>query len=358
MLGVEFPGRSFQDHFLICDVRADLPAWEQERRFYFDPAWNPGRQVLIHPCPDSTYRIDWQVPAEFDLDSEERSGALDARVRKIVGDVDYEIVWRSVYSFQSRCADAMRAGRVLLAGDCAHLYAPFGARGLNSGVADAENAAWKIGSVLHGWAEDRLLDSYDQERRAAALENLDVTTHTMEFLVPQTEEAWQRRRELLARALDDPSARVDIDSGRLYEPFWYVDSPLTTPDPTRTPASRPARGQAPAPGVGVLVPDCGIDHPDSGERTRLRAVCRDGVVVLVIDQEDQAAAEEAVRGVVRAPVRVLAVESLSDNLRAHLGARSGEVWIVRPDAAVAAVVPAQAPQDVVGAVRRAIGLLD
>ena len=62
-LGVRFDGESFGDLFLICDIRTDLPGWARERRFYFDPPWNPGRQVLIHPCPDSTYRMDWQVPA-------------------------------------------------------------------------------------------------------------------------------------------------------------------------------------------------------------------------------------------------------------------------------------------------------
>ena len=61
--GVTFEGETFDDRFLICDVRVDLPGWATERRFWFDPEWNPGRQVLIHPCPDSTFRIDWQVPA-------------------------------------------------------------------------------------------------------------------------------------------------------------------------------------------------------------------------------------------------------------------------------------------------------
>ncbi len=136
LLGVGFDGHAFDDQFLICDIQAELPGWERERRFYFDPAWNPGRQVLIHPCPGSTYRIDWQVPPGYDLDDEQRTGALDARIRKIVGDRPYRVLWSSVYRFQSRCVDRMRAGRVLLAGDCAHLYAPFGARGLNSGVQD------------------------------------------------------------------------------------------------------------------------------------------------------------------------------------------------------------------------------
>jgi len=63
--------------------------------------------------------------------------------------------------------------------------APFGARGLNSGVADAENATWKIAFALHGWAVPALVDTYDLERRAAAQDNLAITTRTMDFLVPQ-----------------------------------------------------------------------------------------------------------------------------------------------------------------------------
>ena len=183
-LGLSFDGHSFDDRFLICDIRADLPGWATERRFYFDPEWNPGRQVLIHPCPDSTFRIDWQVPAGYDLAAEAASGALDARIRAIIGEREYEIVWSSVYRFHSRCVDRMRVGRVLVAGDAAHLVSPFGARGLNSGVADAENAAWKIAYAGRGWATDELLESYHLERHAAALENIEVTTATMDFLVP------------------------------------------------------------------------------------------------------------------------------------------------------------------------------
>ena len=174
MLGVRFDGESFGDLFLICDIRTDLPGWARERRFYFDPPWNPGRQVLIHPCPDSTYRVDWQVPDGFD----EAPGARHARISKIIGDRPYEVMWSSVYRFSSRVTDRMRTGRVLLAGDLAHQFSPFGARGLNSGVQDAENAAWKIAFVLRGWAPGALLDSYHAERHAAACENLEVTSAT------------------------------------------------------------------------------------------------------------------------------------------------------------------------------------
>ncbi|MCX6464900.1 MAG: FAD-dependent monooxygenase [Pseudonocardiales bacterium] len=335
-LGVAFEGRSFDDRFLICDIRADLPGWATERRFYFDPAWNPGRQVLIHPCPDSVFRIDWQVPAGFDLDAETASGALDARIRRILGDVPYEVVWRSVYRFQSRVADRMRCGRVLLAGDAAHLVSPFGARGLNSGVADAENAAWKIAYVGRGWAPEELLESYHAERHAAAVENVAVTGATMDFLVPPDAERARYRAETLAAAAHDPAARARVDSGRLSEPFWYVDSPLTTPDPERPFAGRPPRGQVPPPGPGVLLPDVPL-----ADGTRVRALARDGFLLLTGPGAEVPVPDGP------GPVRVLPAPP-------DLAARDGEVWVVRPDAHVAAVLHHPSPPDVRAALLRAV----
>lgn len=340
LLGVSFDGHSFDDRFLICDIRADLPGWETERRFYFDPAWNPDRQVLIHPCPGSTYRIDWQVPADFDLDAEERSGALDARIRKIVGERPYEIVWKSVYRFHSRCVDRMRVGRVLLAGDCAHLVAPFGARGLNSGVPDVENAAWKLAFVLHGWAPERLLNSYHHERHAAAIENLDVTSATMRFLVPHGEQEWRRRRELLERAITDPQARAQVNSGRFAEPFWYIGSPLTTPDPARRFPGRPPKGEMPAVVPGVIVPDAPVSVPDQPGVGRFRELVRDGLLVLTTDGVDAAGVAVAVKETSDAPHRVLRLADVDAEgaVAAALGARPGEAWLIRPDGHVAAVL--------------------
>ena len=359
-LGVTFDGFSFDDRFLICDIRTDLPGWATERRFFFDPEWNPGRQVLVHPCPDGTFRIDWQVPADYDLDAEVASGALDQRIRAIIGDRPYEIVWKSVYRFHSRIASRMRVGRVLLAGDAAHLVSPFGARGLNSGVADAENAAWKIAHVGYGWAPEELLESYHAERHAAAAENLAVTTATMDFLVPPDPERAAHRADVLARAAVDPAAHAHVNSGRLAEPFWYHESPLTTPDPTRPFGGRPARGEVPPPGPGVLVPDVpwvpgapppcqqgdtpdvqcpqgdipDVGRPGSDPPNRLRALAREGLLVLLACGADRAAADAAARAVA-APVRVA---PLDPAVAAALGARPGEAWVLRPDAHVAAIV--------------------
>ncbi|MFI7483817.1 FAD-dependent monooxygenase [Kocuria sp. M1R5S2] len=338
-LGVSFEGRSFEDKFLICDIRTDMPGWTTERRFYFDPEWNPGRQVLIHPCPDSTFRIDWQVPGDYDLDAEEASGALDARIRQIIGEKDYEIVWKSVYRFHARLASRMRVGRVLLAGDCAHIVSPFGARGLNSGVGDAENAAWKLTSVLRGNADEALLESYDVERRAAAIENLEVTEATMDFLVPQNEEQWAERLAKLERAIGDPAASTYVDSGRLAEPFWYVDSPLTTPHPTRTFTGRPAKGDVPEPVPGVLLPDVPVAVP--GIRAdRVRELARYGILVLTGPEVDTDAVREVALEAITSPLRIHALADIdcTGTLTAALRPEPRDVWIVRPDSHIAAVV--------------------
>jgi len=349
MLGLSFDGETFDDQFLICDIRTDLPGWQTERRFYFDPVWNPGRQVLVHPCPGGMFRIDWQVSPDFDLAADVRSGALDHRIRQIVGDRAYTVVWRSAYRFHSRTVPRMRVDRVLLAGDCAHLVAPFGARGLNSGVLDAENAAWKLAFVLNGWATESLLESYHEERHAAALENLDVTSTTMRFLVPQTDTDRKHRLDVLGRAGDDPAAAALVDSGRLAEPYWYHRSPLTTPNPARPFTGRPPRGQVHPPAPGVLVPDCPVS-PASGAG-RLRELARRGVTVL--------AAGGAVPTLphLAAPVAVLRADDLDADgtLTATLGLRPDEVWVVRPDAHIGAILTDPTPHIVAAAVRRCLG---
>ncbi|MEU4578453.1 FAD-dependent monooxygenase [Nonomuraea sp. NPDC023979] len=339
-LGATFEGETFDDQFLICDIRADLPGWEHERRFHFDPEWNPGRQVLVHPCPGSSYRIDWQIPPDHVPSAEE----VDRRIRQVIGGRDYELLWQSTYRFHARVASRMRAGRVLLAGDCAHLVAPFGARGLNSGVPDAENAAWKLAFVLHGWAPEELLESYHAERHAAALENLEVTGATMRFLAPRTEEERARRRAALASGRPE-----QVDSGRFAEPFWYVDSPLTTPEPTRPFRGRPPRGSPCEPAPGVIVPD--VPLPGG----RLREHCRDGFLVLLGEMCDSGLFAQVLGKVTLAPlaVRELAEMDGTGTLAERLGAGPGEAWLIRPDAHIAAIIPHAGPETVADAVRRA-----
>ena len=216
LLGIDFPGKSFDDRFLIADVHAELAGFPRdERRFFFDPPSNPGRQILIHPQPDGQWRIDWQVAPESDVEVERASGALDTRIRALVGDTPFELVWVTAYRFHQRLASRFRVGRVFLAGDAAHLMAPLGARGMNSGVEDAGNLAAKLAAVLGGTAPDSLLDLYERERRPVAEENLRVTGATMRFMAPPTplHRAW--RYAILRGSLRVAPLRRFVNSGKL-----------------------------------------------------------------------------------------------------------------------------------------------
>ena len=162
----------------------------------------------------------------------------------------------------------MRVGRVLLAGDAAHLVSPFGARGLNSGVADAENAAWKIAYVRPRLGAGRAAGQLP--RRAARGGPGEPRGHHRDHGLPGPAGRGRARRraEVLAGAAARPAARAQVDSGRLAEPFWYVDSPLTTPTRTaRSPAARRAgRSRPPAP--GVLLPDAPVDRATAPDARR------------------------------------------------------------------------------------------
>jgi len=211
LVGVDFPGKSFNDRFLIADVRAELPGFPRdERRFFFDPPSNPGRQILIHPQPDGEWRIDWQVAPETDVEAERESGKLDARIRALVGDTAYELIWLTAYRFHERLASRFRVGRVFLVGDAAHLMAPFGARGMNSGVEDATSLASALASDSP--------EAYERERRPAAIENLRITGGTMRFMAPPTALHRLWRSAILRGSLRVPQLRRFVNSGKLPTP--------------------------------------------------------------------------------------------------------------------------------------------
>ena len=177
------------------------------------------------------WRLDFQVGDEADRDEEVKPENVARRVRAMLGeDIDFSFEWISLYRFQSRRLRRFRHGRVLFAGDAAHQMSPFGARGGNSGIADADNLGWKLDLVLRGLAPDRLLDSYDAERIAAADENLLNTTRSTDFIAPKGAASRMFRDGVLALAETEPFARRLVNSGRLSTATCYEGSPLNGPD--------------------------------------------------------------------------------------------------------------------------------
>jgi 3-(3-hydroxy-phenyl)propionate hydroxylase len=334
LLGVEWTGYSHGDLFLITDLRADAP-FAHERHFHYDPPFNPGRQLVIHAQPDQVWRIDWQLGPDADIEAEKANGDLDRRIRQVIGDIPYEIKWLSTYRFNQRVVDNFRAGRVFFAGDAAHALPPYGARGMNSGLQDADNLAWKLAFVLRGYAPDALLDTYHTERHAAALDNLSLTEATIQFMVPPSR--WKRmsRSVILAASLLLPWTRRFVNSGTMAEPNIYRDSPVIGSGPL----------------AGMFAPDAWVR--DGLERRRLRTVFGEDLVLLYAARDASGAACFAsataaataglpARAAVLLPpgvtppadcgVRVLTAE----NTAVHADYPPGHWFVVRPDGYVAA----------------------
>ena len=325
LMDLPFEGRVFEDQFLICDIKMklDRPA---ERWFWFDPPFNRGRSALLHKQADECWRLDFQVGREADRDEEVKPENVARRVRSMLGDdVEFTFDWISLYRFQSRRLQKFRHGRVLFAGDAAHQMSPFGARGGNSGVQDADNLAWKLDLVLRGLAPERLLDSYHEERAAAADENLLHTTRSTDFIAPKSAMSRTFRDGALALAETEPFARRLINSGRLSTPTCYAQSSLNGPDELA--------GEAPAvcPGAAALdAPHAGgwLLHGLGGTFTGLW-VGRDG--------HPAAEVAEAQGALAQRDVPICLVQTSSAEACARYGAIDAPAfYLIRPDQHVAA----------------------
>ena len=230
LLGLEAEGQVFNDRFLITDIhmQSGFPA---ERWFWFDPPFHPGQSVLLHRQADDVWRIDFQLGRDADPEEERKEERIVPRLRAMLGpDVAFTIEWASVYTFRCRRMKRFRHGRLLFAGDSAHVVSPFGARGANSGFQDVDNLAWKLSMVIRGEAPERLVESYDAERVAAADENILNSTRSTDFITPKSAASLVFRNAVLDLARSHPFARRLVNSGRLSVPAVLADSALNTPD--------------------------------------------------------------------------------------------------------------------------------
>lgn len=230
LMGLDFDGRVFEDNFLIADItmNGDRPS---ERWFWFDPPFNPGQSVLLHKQPDNMWRIDFQIGWNIDRGAVTRDENVEPRIRAMLGDnVEFRKEWYSVYTFQCRRMARFLHGRVIFAGDSAHLVSPFGARGCNGGFADIDNLGWKLDLVINGAAPESLLESYNYEAIVTADENILNSARSTDFLTPKSRASAAFRDAALTLAADHAFARPFVNSGRLSTAVAYPGSPLNTKD--------------------------------------------------------------------------------------------------------------------------------
>ena len=325
MVGAEFVGQVFEDQFLIADVRmtAEFPT---ERWFWFDPPFHAGRSALLHKQPDDIWRIDLQLSRFADPAFEKQPDNVRPRIARMLGHDQFEFEWISLYKFQCRRMDKFVHGRVVFAGDAAHQVSPFGARGANSGLEDAENLAWKLDRILRRTSPESLLESYHIERSAAADENIRESTRSTDFMAPNSHQEARLRKAVLALAKETEFGKRMVNGGRLSVPSVY-QTPLSTSD------AEAWRG-GPRPGVSMLDAPVAARSGDCPYLTD--AFIRAGKRFTLLEFANGAALE-APEGV--AVIRIGCDNGLADSaglVAARYDAEPGTAYLLRPDGYVAA----------------------
>lgn len=324
MLGLDFEGRIFEERFLIADVemKAEFPS---ERWFWFEPPFHSGQSALLHKQPDDIYRIDLQLGWDADPEEEKKPERVIPRIERVIGHSDFELDWVSVYTFQCRRQSRFVHGRVVFAGDSAHVVSPFGARGGNGGIQDIDNLIWKLAMVAKGDAPGSLIETYDEERIHGADENILNSSRATSFMTPKTEMERMFRDSVLDLAGEHEFARKLVNSGRLSRPCSLEGMSLQTAATGEGVAPGTAMPDAPVANgsAGWLLPHFGGGFVLMAVETALPASLPEGVSPLLVSRDPRRRSNAA--------AFLLDHEGL---VTQRYGA--GNLYLVRPDQHVAA----------------------
>ena len=300
--------------------------------------------MLLHKQADNVWRIDFQLGWDADPEEERKPEKVLPRLKTMFGnDTEFELEWVSIYTFQCRRMKEFRHQRLLFVGDAAHQVSPFGARGANSGLQDADGLIWKLDLVMRGLAPESLLDTYHSERAYAADENILNSTRSTDFITPKSKTSRVFRDAALALARYHPFARKLVNSGRLSVPSFITESPLNTVDvDSFSGVMVPGAPMDDAPmqcdGAAVWLVDCvggafqclvfveDVAQIDASKRQSLLALSNASVSIEPVLVSKRAGSVEGMRVLVD-------VQGL---FAKRYDAQSGSAWLVRPDQHIAA----------------------
>lgn len=332
-LGLPFEGITYSLRPMLADVRV-----EDERNSLPWPRLHNGRSGLtaaIRLRP-GLWRIIRLEGGEAAKGEEVPEWEVNRRVDEVLGNGPVEVVWASRFRIHRRSSPRFRVGRVLLAGDAAHVHSPVGGLGMNGGIQDAHNLAWKLAYALRGGDLERLLDSYDVERRAIVVESVSGYTDFLTRTFLQTPSIVRTGALFLWRLVFriPRLRRINLRRATMID----LDYP---PSPLLGYRERSA---------GVRLPNPVLRSPN-GPDVRLHDLLPYGPVILDVAEDHALGIELPVKEIIRiGPGEYV---DPSGSLRSLLGGKDG--WIlVRPDGHVAWARDNQ--DDIGAAVRRALGV--
>ncbi|MFF8588165.1 FAD-dependent monooxygenase [Streptomyces althioticus] len=353
---IRFPGRTAVERHAVAALRTELP-WQDEALLHRSPPWRTSGpsagEIIARPLPDEVWRLDWLLPPGKDLVTPEM---LLTRIRETLagwnaGTVPpYELLDTGVHTVHHRLARRWRAKRVFLAGDAAHLLGALGTHGLDEGLRDADNLAWKLALAWHHGPHEALLDSYQTERRAVVASRLRAADQALPLLrgggglrtyVPGS-----------SRSLDTLLMDGHLGRGALGSPGTYADSPLA---PGRL------EGEAPvATAPGATVTDVIVTAED-GTFVRLRDRLGRGALLVVLVAPGTGVWERrhwVSAGIMpRLAAAVSALPHRAELLVAesYPGAAAHTVLLVRPDGHLVTALSGVRPADMYAAAETALG---
>ncbi|GGQ34783.1 monooxygenase [Streptomyces mutabilis] len=353
---IRFPGRTAVERYAVATLRTELP-WADEALLHRTPPWRTSGpsagEIVGRPLPDGVWRLDWLLPPGKDLVTPE---LLVNRVREtLTGWAEgvtpaYELLDTGVHTVHHRLARRWRVGRVFLAGDAAHLLGALGTQGLEEGLRDADNLAWKLALAWHHGPRDSLLDSYQGERRSAIVARLRAADQVLPLLrgggglrsyVPGS-----------SRGNDTLLADGHLGRGALGTPGAYAGSPLT-PGPLAGEATVGTPPGAPVTDVRVTAED--------GTFVRLRDRLGRGALLVVLIAPGTGVWERkhwVTAGIMpRLAAAVTALPHHAELLvaEAYPGAAAHTVLLVRPDGRLVTALSGVRPADLYAAAEAALG---
>jgi 4,5-epoxidase len=258
LAGIAFDGTAFAERFMLADVRLD---WQRPANE--SVAWLHRDGVLAAmPLPGNIWRVMAELPAELDLKVDQNGSPSEDAARDLLyrcfkerlGDTTTrigEMIWKSLFRFHRRLASTYRSGRILIAGDAAHIHSPFGGQGMNTGLGDAYNLGWKLAMVAQGRADGQLLDTYGAERRPVAADVLATTTTNTNLMLGNTLTKKLVRDFAFLPAMRIPAVQRKMATKASQLNVGYAGGPLAT----RTLMSRLARVVGSKPHAGDRGPN-------------------------------------------------------------------------------------------------------
>jgi 3-(3-hydroxy-phenyl)propionate hydroxylase len=353
---IRFPGRTAVERHAVAALRTELP-WPGEALLHRMPPWRTSGpsagEVTGRPLADGVWRLDWLLPPGKDLVTPD---LLVARVRETLAGWSggstppYELLDTGVHIVHHRLARRWRVGRVFLAGDAAHLLGALGAQGLDEGLRDADNLAWKLGLAWHHGPHEALLDSYQVERRAIVAARLRAADQSLPLL-----RAGGGLRSVVpgsARGHDALLTDGHLGRGPLGAPGAYADSPLT---PQRAESAVEVATEVGAPVVDVRV------TAEDGSFVQLRDRLGRGALLVLLIAPGTGVWERKhwmTAGIMpRLAAAVTALPHRAELLvaEAYPGAAAHTVLLIRPDGHLVTAMSGVRPADLYQAAEATLG---